>query len=362
MIGVDFFDIASKVCSSSTKRYLLVTKSHFWNKDAQNWLAQFAANKLEELGYETIIVSEESDSWIYPKFPIITLDKFYEIVNPTEDLLIYSVSHHCPLAADIEARNQYKTFDMTAYCLDSGKIGIQHVNNNWPKVQEVLTMLRDVTSRSTYLNVLMARITGDLGSIKASNYQIYRHPALNNLDELDGHIIDAGSFDGSEAYKFADNLNAHLCVFGYEFDGENYKKFLSSSFNEKVKFINKGLWSRSGYALIEGCGIAATVKDFSLEPGENLVPMVGLDQEFYGKTKIGFIKMDIEGAEYEALLGAKNIVKYHSPYLAISIYHKADDLWEIPLLIKSINSQYEFYFGQHDQLLSESVLYCVPRR
>lgn len=360
MISLDFFEIASKIFSGSTRRYLFVTKSHFWDKSAQNWLAQFAANKIEQLGYETIIVSEETESWIYSKYPIITLDRFFEVANPVEDLVIYSVSHHCPLAVDIEDRNQYKTFDMTAYCLDSGKLGISHVNNNWDKVQEVLSMLRDASSRGTYLNVLTARITGDLRSIKASNFPIYQHPAFKNLDALDGHIIDAGSFDGAEAQNFANKISEQFCVYGYEFDADNFQKYLSSFSNERIKFINKGLWSKTGYALIEGSGIAATVKEFSLTPGHNLAPMVGLDQEFYGKTKIGFIKMDIEGAEYEALIGAKNIIKYQSPYLAISVYHKADDLWEIPLLIKSINSQYDFYFGQHDSLLSESVLYCIP--
>ena len=361
MREVDFFEITSRVCSASARIYLLVTKSHFWDQNARDWLAQFAANKLVELGYEPTIVSEVPDGWNYPRYPIIALDKFYEQVNSIDDLLIFSVSHHCPLAIEIEASNRFKTLDMTAYCLDSGKIGIGYVNDNWSKVQEVLSILKDTTSRSTYLNVLLARITGDLRSIKPSIYPIYQHPALKNLDGLDGHIIDAGSFDGSEAYRFADKLNDPFCVFGYEFDHDNYQKFLSSSANHKVQFINKGLWSKSGYALIEGSGIAATVKEFSLIPADNLAPMVSLDQEFYGKTKVGFIKMDIEGAEYEAILGAKNIIQYQAPYLALSIYHKAEDLWTIPLLIQKINPHYEFYFGQHDQLLSESVLYCVPR-
>lgn len=46
--------------------------------------------------------------------------------------------------------------------------------------------------------------------------------------------------------------------------------------------------------------------------------------------------MDIEGAEYEALLGARDIIFKYRPGLAISLYHRPADLWRIPLLINEI--------------------------
>lgn len=72
-----------------------------------------------------------------------------------------------------------------------------------------------------------------------------------------------------------------------------------------------------------------------------------------------YIKMDIEGAEYEALLGAKKTIKNYKPKLAISIYHKRCDIWEIPILLLSYNSDYKFYLRTYSFSGNDTVLYAL---
>jgi hypothetical protein len=69
--------------------------------------------------------------------------------------------------------------------------------------------------------------------------------------------------------------------------------------------------------------------------------------------------MDIEGAELEALKGASETIIKHKPNLAISLYHKPQDLWEIPNFIKSLRNDYKFYLRSHGHLTFDSVLYCI---
>ncbi|MCW8130861.1 MAG: FkbM family methyltransferase [Planctomycetota bacterium] len=73
-----------------------------------------------------------------------------------------------------------------------------------------------------------------------------------------------------------------------------------------------------------------------------------------------FIKMDIEGAEQDALKGAANLIRKHRPVLAICVYHKQSDLWEIPLLIRSISADYRFFLRPHLPEGMQSVCYAVP--
>jgi len=76
---------------------------------------------------------------------------------------------------------------------------------------------------------------------------------------------------------------------------------------------------------------------------------------------VDFIKMDIEGAEMEALSGAAGVIGEFKPRLAISGYHKPQDLWEIPAKLKALNPGYEITFGHHTPIFWESVFYASDR-
>ena len=79
---------------------------------------------------------------------------------------------------------------------------------------------------------------------------------------------------------------------------------------------------------------------------------------FFGDTKVDFIKFDIEGAEYETILGAEQIIKRYRPKLAISVYHRPDDLLRIYQKFVEWNVGYKFKLRHHSSLLMETVLYC----
>lgn len=87
-----------------------------------------------------------------------------------------------------------------------------------------------------------------------------------------------------------------------------------------------------------------------------------IDNVLDGK-KATFIKMDIEGSELMALRGAKNTITKWLPKLAISVYHKNEDMLEIPQYINDIAlNKYDFYLRHHHSLCqNETVLYCIPR-
>jgi FkbM family methyltransferase len=74
--------------------------------------------------------------------------------------------------------------------------------------------------------------------------------------------------------------------------------------------------------------------------------------------KIDFIKMDIEGSEVPALIGASETIKKYKPKLAISVYHKWDDLKIIPTLIHGMNPGYRFYLDCTTGFGGEAILYC----
>ena len=111
---------------------------------------------------------------------------------------------------------------------------------------------------------------------------------------------------------------------------------------EKLKFLAAGS---------EGSAISKT--------GNLQVEVVPLD-EIIADEAPTFIKMDIEGAEIDTLLGASKIIEQYTPILAISAYHIQDHLWKLPLLVNKICDNYSFFLIAHGENGLESVFYAIP--
>lgn len=76
-------------------------------------------------------------------------------------------------------------------------------------------------------------------------------------------------------------------------------------------------------------------------------------------TKIGLIKMDIEGAEFDALHGAKHVIQRDRPHLAICVYHKRGDMPAIMEYLHSLVPEYRFWLRHYGPLTYETVLYAA---
>lgn len=83
--------------------------------------------------------------------------------------------------------------------------------------------------------------------------------------------------------------------------------------------------------------------------------------DMLGDQPVTFIKMDIEGAELEAIRGARHIIQNQHPKLAISIYHKYEDIWTIPSQIMEYDLGYQFYLRHYSFSDYDTVLYAIPQ-
>ena len=80
--------------------------------------------------------------------------------------------------------------------------------------------------------------------------------------------------------------------------------------------------------------------------GETVILMRALDTVLSG-DKVTYIKYDVEGAEYEALLGSKDAIRRHKPKLFCAVYHRNEDLFRIPLLIAELGPEYKLYLRHY---------------
>ena len=162
-------------------------------------------------------------------------------------------------------------------------------------------------------------------------------------------IIDGGAFIGDTAVLFADKLNKKCTIHSFELEDENLLLMNENINNNKISDIvavNKlALSNESGKELcFSGESIKGAIKIGNT--GSNKIKSVTIDD--YVKDSeldnVDFIKMDIEGSELAALQGAKETIKKYKPNLAICLYHKWQDPYEIPEIIQSFGVDYKLRF------------------
>jgi FkbM family methyltransferase len=95
--------------------------------------------------------------------------------------------------------------------------------------------------------------------------------------------------------------------------------------------------------------------------GKKIIQIISLD-DFYGLNSPSYIIVDAEGSELDILKGAEKIIRNNRPSLAIAVYHKIQDIWELPLLIDSYGSNYSFYLRNYTGYASETILYGVIKK
>jgi len=178
------------------------------------------------------------------------------------------------------------------------------------------------------------------------------------LKPVDNEIlIDGGVLDGGDIMDFIKFTGGEFeKVYGFEPDALSYQRSIDNvSKFERVKIINKGLWREDAVLSFHGKGDGfSRISD----EGSTQISVTPID-EAVGDDKVTFIKMDVECAELEALRGAAKTIIRCKPRCAISIYHKPEDIIELPLYLLSLVHDYRFYLRHCTIGTVQTVLYAI---
>lgn len=323
--------------------------------------------------------------------------KFFKVINQHKDIkaldknTIFLVigSYYTEICMNLESMG-FKNFYVYS---------IQTFNHIWKyhqllksknEVNEIYNSLEDDTSKKVIENILKTRIT--------NNYRFIDQIQDKNLDNeyFDKSIvplhenetfIDAGAYVGDTLVKFLKNVNFKFNkAYLFEPDKNNYymlknqlqnNKLLDvgegelaeiniGNLKNKINYYNLGVFNeQTTLDFLGSIGVASHIagnikmEEKIDEKYNTSINLVKLDH-FIDDSNITLIKMDIEGAEIEALEGCKDIIVNQRPKLIICIYHKENHLWKIPLYIKKLNLNYTFFIRHYGANLWDTICYAIP--
>lgn len=233
------------------------------------------------------------------------------------------------------------------------------IQKNSSKIENVYNLLADDFSKLVLHNILKHRLTMDFTYFNGIISQMQYFPCdLFSLNKSEC-FVDGGSYNGETMVEFINETNNKFdYIYAFEPDTQNYNKIkeeLKNLDEKRISIFNSGLYSKSGKIQFDSQG---NMSSFISQTGKDTISLIKLD-EIINEHKPTYIKLDIEGAEEQALYGMKETIKKYHPKLAISIYHKATDLWELPLIIYSLSDSYKIYFRHYSNGLHETVCYAI---
>jgi FkbM family methyltransferase len=316
---------------------------------------------MERYGLKPVCFTASGDFGMKPVFrdyPVMTFEEAERKFTDFVVLVCFGSDKTDVLERINSIADKYETFVPDVPVVGRGIYTPEYVEENREKLDKVRNLLADEKSREVFEGWLEYRLGGNpavLDLITTSREDMLSLLKLNDNE----FFIDAGAFKGDTVDEFLSLVNKKFMkIIAIEPDVKNYtllrRKYYAypaGTFipvnaaawgtNEMVKFTVKS--GRGGLVLDESEEsekFAKTGRNRHIDiNGVTIDSLCNLDRG----DKPTFIKIDVEGAEAQVLKGSKTVIAKSRPKMIVSLYHKCEDMFELPLLIHSFYSRYKFY-------------------
>ena len=232
-------------------------------------------------------------------------------------------------------------------------------------IRRLADELADDASRELLVRQLRWRLRMDFGALPCPvPGPAYFQPDLlpPRHDEL---FIDCGAFDGDTLSAFRSRMEGNASrAIAIEPDPASYARLescveaLPAEIRARVRTLRVAVGRSREKLRFDSSGTASA---HASNTGTIEVDCLPLD-EILGNETPTLIKMDLEGAEVDALLGGQESIRRAGPSMAICVYHRPDHLWAIPLLLRRILPRHALYLRPHGYEGWDLVCYAVARR
>lgn len=288
------------------------------------------------------------------------VQRLSDVVNDGRDKLIVLGFGSCldEIMQRIESVGQrFELIAPDTSVTDQGYFDKQRFFDLYSKAERAYSLLCDDLSRKTFECVTAYKITGDIKYLRSCFCDENEAHSLLALADREIYY-DLGAYRGDTIDSFVELVGGRYeRIVGVEPNVKNFRKCEENTAKYKnVRLYNAAAWSeQTQLSFSVGSGRQARVMD----KGK---PVSALTLDSIAQDGCTFVKYDVEGADYKALLGSVKTIRKYCPKICASVYHKPYDYFLLPLAINNINSDYSFYLRQSRYYPCwETNLYCIPR-
>lgn len=219
------------------------------------------------------------------------------------------------------------------------------VKENLKKIKEVYNLWEDDFSRFTYENIIKAKLTGKTEYL--DNHIVTRKEMFRLFPWGQNEVfVDAGAYRGDTIEEFISMTGGEYSqIFALEPDGKNYEKLRRNLMGKRnISIQEAAAWGKNELLYFQPRSGRSGRLEKGAQPNTRGVKV----DDVAGNYTVSYIKYDVEGAEKEAIFGSEKTIKKSCPKLVISAYHRPEDLFELPLIIKEMVPEYKFYLRRNE--------------
>jgi len=230
------------------------------------------------------------------------------------------------------------------------------------EIRAAFDLLADEESRRQLVQHLAFRLRCDYAALpEALPRQYFPIDILPRLPD-DTTFVDCGAFDGDTVRAFLAHQGGRFeRVHALEPDPASCRRLrsfvdgLDAAVGSKIEVVNAAVGAHRERRRFSATGDEAAAFSSDGSVDVEVLPLL----ELVDPSARLYIKMDIEGAEAEALAGAAPLIRRSRPTLAISVYHRPGDLWQLPLYLNSLSSDYRLFLRTHGEDGTDIVCYAL---
>ncbi len=319
------------------------------------------------------ISDSEADRYVV----LVAIENDIITMSIMEQLEVLGLKHvfHSSVLGFANLRDRYNSdFSYNFHEMNTYRLVSEHED----QISRVFHLLSDEKSRQVYRTIIENKKynMNNYTDICDDPYDHYFSDDVFKYEEEEV-FVDGGAFLGEDTIRLGHKIGKGKIKRAYCFEPDmsnylgcirNLNKYFETSTgefvedryeSERITVCRAGMWDSADELAFASKGTqSSSLAQIDKTVSEDSILTMRLDDVVKLGDRVTLIKLDVEGAEIPAIRGSERTIKRDKPKLAISIYHKTEDLWEIPLLIHDKVAGYKFFVRHHTGGVWDSILYC----
>lgn len=290
-------------------------------------------------------------------FPVMPISFFEETLEDFTVIVAFGTSIPSVMDNIYEVSKKHRVLIPCVPVIGTRTFDEAFLSENREKINFAYKLFADDFSKEIYkgyVNFLYGGELDTLSAITTPESEAFEKILILGDEET---YIDIGAYRGDTVDTFrkysGDSYKAIICA---EPDSKTYAKLTEHCKNlNNFKAFNAAVTDADGVV-----GFSSLHGRQSAVGGENLTDSVSL-ATLCENVEPTYIKIDSEGCEYSILNGGRSILEKFSPKLNVAAYHRSEDVFELAILINSINPDYKIHLRHHPYIPAwDTLLYCTP--